>query len=55
MAEIRDLDDCRSIARALADLVEKYAGLSENDAGRRDLARMIYQLAAELKDREERS
>ena len=55
MAEIRDLDDCRSIERALADLTEKYVGLPENDPRRRDLGRMISQLEAELRDREIRS
>ena len=30
VAEIQDLDDCRSIERALADLSEKYVGLPQN-------------------------
>jgi hypothetical protein len=55
MDDIRDLDDCRSIERALAELSEKCDGLPENYPMRRDLARMISQLKAEVRDREKRS
>jgi hypothetical protein len=42
----------RSLQHALADLREKYAGLTEGHRARSQLARMIGQLEAELEDRD---
>lgn len=44
--------DPRSIGRVIADLSDKYDKLPENHPFRRELARMIHDLAVELERRE---
>jgi hypothetical protein len=45
----------RSITQALADLKKKWASISHDSPGRRELERMIAQLEAEIADREQTS
>ena len=47
-----ELNDLRSMEQALADIVEKYNQMPDNDPERLELGRMIRSLEAEIARRE---